>query len=298
MDLSDSFQSVARFLLKRGTDPRVSLLPANTDAHGKYLATVSCLTQTCRVNGTGVGQNQPEAFLKAMAELGEGILKIELGLKCRSGLAGGLIQSNVVVRAQSELTERDSFFYHYRNLAPLKRIGSRELSSKRCIEIYQLQSAIDGYHVALVTDRQTMTQARPFLSFATGAHTHWEAAVSKAIDEFISTTAFLELNLNAPASREGKGSTNSSAMDLHLMAAIDPRNLEIFEKLLGTAMSPESKRPTFSVDQSPWKIVNLESPVRFLKFAQVSNPKLQGIQFGVPEAGTENNAKPLYHPFW
>ena len=152
----------------------------------------------------------------------------------------------------------------------------------------------------LVCHKNASVQGQPYLGFASGAHTDWDSAVSKAIDEYISTSTFLETKLKQMEERKNITVITGDIMNNHLMATLDPRNLKIFKKLYSENNVTDStpKRHMHSTKSSPWKTVELNSPVRFLRFIHVSNPKLQIIQFGIPENESTVDSNPLYHPFW
>ena len=243
---------------------------------------------SCKYKGSATSSNPIEAYIKAVAELGESLICSSLNFGNRSGIAAGLLTSQAIVRAKSELIERDAFLYHYRNAIPFTAV--KEIDDNDGLLAFQMQSAEKNYYSYLVTDVKCSTGASECLLFGTGCHPSEKIAIEKAVQEYVSIALNHELKPEWCNGNSNEQLQHKSLTDRHHFASRDFRNIERF-RLLCLVREPAGPRPNVGDD---WKITRLSSPLRFFNFVYVQNESLISMTFGE----FERIEGDLLHPFW
>ena len=291
MDVQSALRSAARLFLKEGSEVRVQVDPHRVTAEHGHDVRVGCHYSTKRLSGLAWDRSLLRAFLRALLEVGEEILRVKWQLDSRSGLAGGVLVGPTWLRARGELVERDAFFYHYRNRIPFRKVGVRRIDNVM-LDVYQLESADPEIAVAFVI-AQSWSEASSFLHFATAASVDLDSASLRASKEYLSLKRYLAVNSERLSARAGNSAECLKDRSLfHFKACTDPRNLEIFRILLcgeSRMASGRCSRPLV------WMMTRYRSPIRGFKFLRAESTDLQKIEFGIPEG---NEDPPLFHPFW
>lgn len=296
MDLSDPLIQVTRHLLR---DPSGFIA---VHVHEPQERTKNRFIVVCEwekrsghwLRASGVAGSRVEAYVKAIAELGEVALCDRDSLPDRSGIAAGFIEKNAVVRAKSELIERDAFLFHYRTGTPFLR-REPALDASEAV-LFEMSSADLGYVSLLAVDRASLEGRRDCILLGLGCHPDRGVAASKAIGELACATLDHAMRPgwckdiyegNSPAKR---------LTDRHHAASRDPRNLERMGRLFAVRSgSVIGER----VDCSKrWEIVSLESPLRYMRYFKATNDALAVLEFGRPESWTDSGSPPLFHPIW
>jgi hypothetical protein len=301
VEFSSRLTKVSKILLKPQTSKlAVYLHSPSTNFNRRWIAVVDAVTeQVGKLKGSGVAASKDVAFLKAIVELGENfIFKFE-GLADRNGIAGGLFRDAAKQRAVNELVERDAFLYHYRGKIPfiaIERIASKDHGS---ILLFTMASPVPQIKCYLATDEKCAKGDFPCILLGLGAHGDPLVARAKALDEY--STMYYD-HLYRPGwceFLECSPSKIGRITDFHHVQSRDPRNREIFKQLC-TVGKDHQLSSARSIDVSKaWTYRHLESPVRFIRYVQASNPKITALSFGVPEPGSSNNQeRPLFHPIW
>lgn len=293
MELSHSLSRVTRFLLQAEAGAVEVFVHDPQDAtRGLHVAVCEWQRETGkRLKASGVAATRFEAYIKAVAELGEVVLCHASGLESRAGIAGGLFASNAVLRAKAELLERDAFLFHYRNRVPfLRRESARAASGAG---VFEMSSAEKGRHCFIALDEAFMAGGAECVLMGFGCHADRELAAAKALGEL----ACMSLD---HAMRPGwcrdvyEGRSRAARLtDFHHAFSRDPRNRERIRALCRTDAAPAPSRRDLVGE---WRVETLKSPLRYFKYVRVFHDGLVPLEFGRPEPSFEGT--PLYHPVW
>jgi hypothetical protein len=151
----------------------------------------------------------------------------------------------------------------------------------------------------LATDEKCAKGDFPCILLGLGAHGDPLVARAKALDEY--STMYYD-HLYRPGwceFLECSPSKIGRITDFHHVQSRDPRNREIFKQLCTVGKDHQLSSARSTDVSKAWTYRHLESPVRFIRYVQASNPKITALSFGVPEPGSSNNQeRPLFHPIW
>lgn len=290
MDLSSALNKTAKFLFKKkGIELNVQVLKPSRKTLFRWICSIYVADLTIKkrtYRGTGGSNQLAFAFLKAFGEVCETIAMYENKLSSRCGMAAGIIAENSILRAKSELIERDAFIYHYRNRIPF-------VSRKRIdddLHSFELASADKDFPTYFVTNTSTTNGASKCLQFGCGtSFQNSNDAIQKAVQEFVNIHINHHNFPNQCLEWWNHPELIPTKMDFHHVQSRDQRNLDIFKLLFNTQ---STSRP--QIDRTKWIIEELPSPAKFFKVFKVAHPDLQILKFGQPEPNTAD----LYHPFW
>lgn len=294
MELSHPLSRVTRHLL-RASAGAVEVYVHSPQEATRGLHIVVCEWQRDprkRLKASGVARSRLEAYVKAVAELGEVALCDGTSLPNRTGVAGGLISANAVLRAKAELLERDAFLFHYRNRVPfLKR---EPASSDSCL--FEMSSAQDRYYCFIALDKAGAEGRAECILMGLGSHVDRRTAADKALGEL--ACAALDHSMRPGMCRdiyEGK-SPPARLTDLHHASSRDPRNIGMMRALCQGG-TPEASRSRGALS-GEWRVERLASPLRYFEYVRVSHDGLALLEFGQPEPASSPDDAPLYHPVW
>lgn len=289
VELSSSLIKTTRFLLKnKKITIQIHVTKPSELNLNRWICNLrvfdSKLNRTYR--GTGGSKQLTFSFLKAFGEVCETIAMYENNFSSRCGMAAGILTENTILRAKSELIERDAFIYHYRNRLPFlsKNPIGNDLHS------FELASADNNFPTYFVTNTATTLGNADCLQFGCGtSYKNATDAIQKASQEFIN----INLNhLNFP-NQCSEWSNHSekipTIMDFHHVKSRDRRNIDIFNSLFKVNFHTRDQ-----IDHSKWLVTEVPSPSIFFKVFKVTHPELQKLDFGIPEP----NSNDLFHPFW
>lgn len=290
MDLQGSLTHLAKFLIKdKDIAKKVRLqIIRNEDL---FTILISSRTKSGPKRGSGTNGNIFIAFIKSILELGEEIIRDDLGLHCRSGLAGGLFSKSIIERGKCELLERDSFFYHYRNRIPFE-VGKEIEMGRRTFYVYKLKCSCPDYFTILIKEKEKLFLNQEMVFFTMATSKSINEAIKKCIEEYYSLEVFLDQNTTF-LKYLLEGSVNSDNQIVpHLLASFDRRNIERFNELCSLFFD-DKKTPGACLDTS-WKITSVQSPIKIFKFFRVESSELVKIRFNVQEESDPG----LFHPYW
>ncbi len=267
MGLSNTLENIVKIFLRK----KYSSYEVVIHSFHKYFIVVISVGQ---FKGSSSSPKIFHAFIKALSELGEDIIAKKYKLHCRSGLAGGLFLNTAIQRAKEELLERDAFFYHYRSSSPFINV-----SKKKSLYIAKLNSNDSKNNVVLAFNQDYLKGN--FFKFGMGSSRDLSSAQKKAIAE----QKVLELNHQKYPDWFKK---SGLPIDQHHLESNDHRNILKIKNLLKS--SDVSKVRIFN--NSKWVINEIDSPIKFLKYAYLDHPELLKIEFGKREEDG------VLHPFW
>lgn len=292
MDVSSSLIQITKWFIRdRNRNINIHIFPKSKNTLNLWQVIIEVeWDQKKLIGSSGGSKSLFEAYLKALSELGENIILDSSALMSRCGIAGGLFESQAIIRAKAELLERDSFFYHYRNKVPFYDTFTL---FKDGIElcIFQLQSSDPHFYSYLATDKDCTLGKSSCLLFGTSAHPDKNVAIEKAIQEYSAIRLNHILQPERCESLFKNPDKIATIMDKHHIASRDPRNLNRFQNLCQTSKNMGNRK---QIDPKNWETQKLKSPFRLLKFIRVDHPDLIKMTFGIPEPGEDK----LFHPFW
>lgn len=289
MDLQSILGKTTKLLLlPNDLMPVVYYYPCSQKTFYRHQVVIEINLKGRIVRSSSSARAMIQVYIKAVSELGECLLRERMNLHTRSGIAGGFLTSNAVMRAKAELLERDAFFYHYRGRFPFL---SKETLTIKGNEIHLCKMATQdkSYHSYIAFHADYLNGKCPCLIFGTGTHLDATLARERALDEFSSLFMNHEHFPEWCPGLNGKRMDEVSLADWHHQASKDKRNQQIMSHLCSVQCSD---REIFN--EQHWEIKELISPLRGFKFVYVSHPQLSAITFGEEEKSEAG----LYHPFW
>lgn len=294
MELSHPLSRVTRHLLRAGAGA------VETFVHSPQEATRDRYVVVCewernpgkRLKSSGVAGSRLEAYMKAVVELGEAALCDGTSVPNRTGVAGGLVVENAVLRAKAELMERDAFLFHYRNRVPFV---TREPAGSRA-ELFEMSSPQDGIHCFIALDKACVEGTADCILMGLGCHADRGAAAEKAIGEL--ACMVLDHSMRPGWCRDvfSGASRPTRLTDMHHASSRDPRNMKRIRELCAAGSSEALRGRGKLADE--WCIELLASPLRYFKYVRVSHGGLAVLEFGKPEPSTSPEEAPLFHPVW
>jgi hypothetical protein len=296
MDLQITLESIARLLIKDFSDSLkvVMTRPCKENLYN-YTVTVNCLMNKNHLTGGGVSKNILEAFLKALVELGESFIMYRDNFPDRSGIAGGLTEKNTILRAKSELLERDSFLFHYQNKIPFLSQEKVKVNEDELIK-FELATIDPEFSTIFITNHACALGQNKCLLSGTGSHLSKKIATQKAIEEYSTMKMIHEKYPKWCDGLESVSCSEISAPDFHHLNSKDQRNKKRIGKICEVNLNTKRQQQFNSHD---WKISKLVSPLRFFHYFRVEHPGIKKMEFMQPEISDDSEGThPLYHPFW
>jgi len=263
--------------------------PENLFRHSVYIA-------FDKIVAGATGSSLFEATIKAFAEFGESEICKGLGIKSRSGMAGGIIRSMAIKRAKAELIERDAFFFHYRNRVPfIKQATCHAQCEGKSLELllFELSTAHSDFSTYLCTLPSCADGSSECFIFGMGTSSQENEAKARSIDEFVDL--YMNHQLNPLWCRSLADNSDISSLHFHHLASRDQRNIKIISELCRIDISVSSLKRE-EINQAKWDLEMLDGPLKFFSYVKVKHPDLIKIEFG--QAEPDVNGSPLYHPFW
>ncbi|MBL6988878.1 MAG: hypothetical protein ISR65_03835 [Bacteriovoracaceae bacterium] len=293
MDLQTSLVSLSSFLIK---DKEIAgnLTLSVYNQNGFYSIVIRSEYGEHAPTATGTNENLLTAYLKSILEFGEEILRGELGLNDRCGMAGGLIRKNIIERAKAELLERDSFLYHYRSKHPLKKLRTITYRGK-VFDVFQMHCCQKGYYAIFIKEPQKYYLEREICHFTTASGRNLEATIKKALEEYFSLEIFLDKNRSDIVLLLDGGLTGDNPIFPHVKSMFDERNLNRINHICNESLPKEHSGPQTEREIPSWEVEKLGSPLKLFDFYKLKSSNLHQLDFGTPE---EKISPPLYHPFW
>lgn len=289
VDLSPTLVKIVKFLLNnKNLNILIWVTKPSENNLFRWICNIKVTDPTINrdYRGTGGSNQLSFAFLKSFGEVCETIAMYENRFSSRCGMAAGFLSESSILRAKSELIERDAFVYHYRNEIPF----TSKASLDNGLQSFNMATADQNFPTFLVTDEATVAGKAKCLQFGCGtSFKNTQDAEYKAIQEFLNI--FLN-HKNFPDQCENWWTHPEeipTKMDFHHIQSRDKRNLDRFNTLFDTKAHLRSE-----IDQTKWVVNEVQSPAKFFKVYKASHPDLLKLEFGIPEPNTLD----LFHPFW
>lgn len=289
MDLQSLLTKSLDFFIKEKVDHRSLYIhkPNEKNDLHFYCVVINVCIKDKKLLASAVGENLYLTFIKALSELGEGIICFKMNLANRSGLAGGLLRANAIQRAKAELLERDAFLNHYRNLIPFKQ---SKAEGDRII--CELASSDPEFKVFLIVNADYLSSDDTCLIFGMGCDLTIPEAKSKALREYTSMVLSHKVVGGCGTEfMERRGIHRKT--DFHHSQSRSVENKHIFKIICNGSASSEIKH----FDHEKWTITKFRSPLRFFSFFKACHPDLTEMDFGIEEKFKQFNNL-VYHPFW
>lgn len=193
-----------------------------------------------------------KAYLRSISEIGEDFIFHNNKLVTSTGLAGGFLKREIVLRAKAEVFEREAIHFHEINNVPFltkEKVNYLGINLIVC----QLSSASFNHKVYLVTGVDDIIKDK--LIVGTSASVHQKVALDSAIETYISHRycSTMEDYRHHPLFKD-----------------------EMLKKLINThAQINKRKYCLNEYDASFFDVISIsEHPLKFFKYYFVKNKKL------------------------